>query len=1097
MQRLTGLAAIAVVSAIFLLSALPSFAIEHKYIEDFTTTGYKDTLNTTAWWNTVAGELKLFPLPTLEGTYDTPGYARGVAVLGGYALVADSYSGLQVIDISDPATPVLAGTYNTSGVAHSVTASGDHAFVADYGSGLQVIDISDPVNPTLLGTYNTPGNALGVAVSGDYAFVADGSSGLQVIDISDPVNPTLAGTCAAPGNAYGVAVSGSYAFVADYVSGLQVIDISDPANPTLVGTYDTPGTARGVTVSGDRAFVADGISGLQVIDISNPAQPILAGTYNTPDLAYSVAVSGDRAYVADQTSGLLVIDISDPSTPTLVGTYDTPSAALGVAVSGNHAFVGDNMAGLQVIRISEPVTPTLAGTCNTPGNAWGVAVSGDHAFVADEGSGLQVIDISDPANPTLAGTCDTPGSARDVTISGNHAFVADFGSGLQVIDISDPANPTLVGAYDTPGNAWGVAVAGDRAFVADGGSGLQVIDISDPMNPVLAGTYDTPGWAYSVAVSGDRAFVADEGPGLQVIDISDPANPTLVGTCRLPNNTYSVTVSGDYAYAAVYSSGLQVISISDPANPTLVGSYGTPSWAFGVTISGDHVFMTDYDYGLQVIDVSDPTNPILAGACSTPGYARGVAVSGGYAFVADKASGLQVVRAAQGEVDTDNNVGRSLAVDGSNEMILRARQVTTQTNTVTWELSANGGANWQGIAANGNWNRMTIPGTDLLWRSTHTRAAPGVNPTVTNLEIDWLYEAASIDSIVDVPDDQGGWVLVHITRSGRDFADEATLPISSYGIWRRVDNAVLIAVLETQASPATEKSAAGETRELGDLPVVAYQGKTYVQSRPDLAASSFPPGTWVWAATVPALQKDAYIASVPTVADSSESGPNRTVFVMTAHTTTPSIWYVSEPDSGYSVDNIAPAVPEGFAVAYNTGSGNRLTWAPSPAEDFQYFRIYRSSDPNFVPSSSEFIHSLTATSWSDPDYDGWSVYYKITALDYVGNESGPATPGTVTAVDGPVIPQAYGLYPNAPNPFNPSTSIRYDVPAGGGAVTLRIYDVSGRLIRTLADGPQTAGQKTAVWNGKDDRGRGMASGVYFYRLQAPGYKKTLKMILVQ
>ena len=121
----------------------------------------------------------------------------------------------------------------------------------------------------------------------------------------------------------------------------------------------------------------------------------------------------------------------------------------------------------------------------------------------------------------------------------------------------------------------------------------------------------------------------------------------------------------------------------------------------------------------------------------------------------------------------------------------------------------------------------------------------------------------------------------------------------------------------------------------------------------------------------------------------------------------------------------------------------------------------------------------------------------MTALYFVGNESDPATAGTVTAVTEPMIPQTYGLYPNVPNPFNPATLIRYDVRAGGGVVTLRIYDVSGTLIRTLLDGPQTAGQKTVTWNGRDNRGRRATSGVYFYRLQAPGYEKTLKMVLVQ
>lgn len=139
----------------------------------------------------------------------------------------------------------------------------------------------------------------------------------------------------------------------------------------------------------------------------------------------------------------------------------------------------------------------------------------------------------------------------------------------------------------------------------------------------------------------------------------------------------------------------------------------------------------------------------------------------------------------------------------------------------------------------------------------------------------------------------------------------------------------------------------------------------------------------------------------------------------------------------------------------------------------------------------------TTASWTDPEYDGWSVYYKITAVDFSGNESEPASPGEATAVDDPVIPQTFRLYPGVPNPFNPATSIRYDVPERGGVVTLRIYEVGGRLVRTLLDGPQTVGQKTVVWNGRDDQGRSVASGVYFCRLRAPGYDKTLKMVLVQ
>jgi hypothetical protein len=1088
----------AMVLAILSLSALPGLATKHKYIENFTTTQHKDALNTTARWDTVAGELRLYPfVPTLVGTYNTPGNAWCVAVSGDRAFVGDFSTGLQVIDISDPSSPTLVGTYNTPGNAYGVAVSGTHAFVADGSSGLQVIDISNPASPTLAGTCDTPGNCLAVTVSGDNAFVADGSFGLQVIDISDPASPTLVGTYNTSGSSQGIAVAGAHVFVADQAAGLQVIDITDPTTPTLVGTCDTPGSALCVSVSGDRAYVADYGSGLQVIDISGPTSPMIVGTCDTPGSAFGVTVSGTHAFVADASSGLQVIDISDPASPMLVGTYDTPGYTYGVTVSGDNAFVADNTSGLQVIAISDFVTPTLLGTYDTPSYACGVAVSGNRAFEADANWGLEVIDISDPANPTAVGGAATPGSALRIAISGDHAYIADNDYGLQVIDVSDLMNPVLVGTYNTPGWAWDVAVSGDYAYVADVFAGLAVIDVSDPTNPTLTGTCGTSSDVLGVAVSGNHAFVAESITGLQVIDVSDPATPTIVGTCNTPGSSSGVSVSGDYAYVADGSSGLQVIDVSDPTNPALMGTYNTPGNAYIVAVSGDYCFVADGESGLQVIDVSDPTNPTLVGTYDTPGSALGVTVSGEHAYVADHNAGLHVIQVFQSEVVSDNNVGRSLALGASNDTIFKARLVATQTDSVRWELSADGGVSWQGITPNGSWNQFAVPGADLLWRSTHAWAAPGVNPAVAHLGIDWLYETAVVDSIVDVPDDQGGWARVQFARSALDFADEAAFPISAYGVWRWVDSAALVAALEAQSSVAPEKSVAGNDRDFGDMPVIAYNGRTYVQSRPGLAVSSFPPGTWEFVYNVPAVQQDTYVAVVPTAADSSATGPNHTVFVLTAHTATPSIWYVSEPDSGYSVDNIAPAVPTGLAVAYNTGSGNALSWDPSPDRDFQYFNVYRSSDPGFVPSPSDLIHSTIATNWTDPDYDGWSVYYKITALDYVGNESAPASPGTVTAVEEPVLPQTYGLYQNVPNPFNPSTTIRYDVPAGGGAVTLRIYDASGRLVRTLQDGPQAAGQKTAVWNGRDDRGRGVVSGVYFYRLEAPGYRKTLKMILIQ
>ena len=89
------------------------------------------------------------------------------------------------------------------------------------------------------------------------------------------------------------------------------------------------------------------------------------------------------------------------------------------------------------------------------------------------------------------------------------------------------------------------------------------------------------------------------------------------------------------------------------------------------------------------------------------------------------------------------------------------------------------------------------------------------------------------------------------------------------------------------------------------------------------------------------------------------------------------------------------------------------------------------------------------------------------------------------------------LHQNVPNPFNPATTISYDVPAGGGNVSLVVYDVAGRLVRTLVSGAQGEGLQQVGWDGRDSQGQAMSSGVYFYRMTAGTQVETRKMLLLK
>ena len=94
------------------------------------------------------------------------------------------------------------------------------------------------------------------------------------------------------------------------------------------------------------------------------------------------------------------------------------------------------------------------------------------------------------------------------------------------------------------------------------------------------------------------------------------------------------------------------------------------------------------------------------------------------------------------------------------------------------------------------------------------------------------------------------------------------------------------------------------------------------------------------------------------------------------------------------------------------------------------------------------------------------------------------------------IPQTFEMAQNYPNPFNPSTRISYGLPTAGH-VSLKIYGIDGRLVRTLVSEQKAPGRYTVTWTGTDDGDRPVASGTYFYRLNTGSYLSTKKMILMK
>jgi hypothetical protein len=107
-------------------------------------------------------------------------------------------------------------------------------------------------------------------------------------------------------------------------------------------------------------------------------------------------------------------------------------------------------------------------------------------------------------------------------------------------------------------------------------------------------------------------------------------------------------------------------------------------------------------------------------------------------------------------------------------------------------------------------------------------------------------------------------------------------------------------------------------------------------------------------------------------------------------------------------------------------------------------------------------------------------------------QMGPGAPN----ITGDEIPRANRLSQNFPNPFNPSTTIRYDVQARG-LVTVKIFDVSGRLVSTIVNGAKDAGSYSVVWDGTNDGGAPVASGIYFCKMETTGFVAVKKLVLLR
>ena len=257
---------------------------------------------------------------------------------------------------------------------------------------------------------------------------------------------------------------------------------------------------------------------------------------------------------------------------------------------------------------------------------------------------------------------------------------------------------------------------------------------------------------------------------------------------------------------------------------------------------------------------------------------------------------------------------------------------------------------------------------------------------------------------------------------------------------------------------------------------------------------------WELIATQGAYRLTRYAKTVATLFDSTGVTSDEHYFQVIAQTGDPGVFYVSAPDSGYSVDNLAPAAPASLTgTASYDPDGMHLRWNRNHEPDLDSYRVYRGLSEGFIPGPASLIASTNDSTALDSNWTlSAGYYYKVSATDIHGNESGFAllTPETATDVALPHFSGVAYLRQNVPNPFNPSTAIAFGLKRSSH-VSLKIYDLAGRLVRILAEEDRPAGDYTENWDGRDGSGHPAASGVYFYQLETGTTVLSKRMTLLR
>lgn len=650
---------------------------------------------------------------------------------------------------------------------------------------------------------------------------------------------------------------------------------------------------------------------------------------------------------------------------------------------------------------------------------------GDRLAVSTGSTGVRFLDISDPDHLQESSYYQTAESIDSVILQGNLAFIGGFGY-FRILSLANIHMPVQMGSYLGNFAVKSIAVAGSYAYVAlsMGYQRLLILDVSNPSNPALASTID-PGISLitSIVTADSLLYMGQANGQFSLWDISVPTSPQMLGSYTTHMQTTDINIRGNHAYLAA-PSGMFILDVSNPNMPVPVGYLNSQELGAVVCLSvqDDSAYLCG-SHGILCVDVSDPSNPQLLASLNQSGYDYAVIGQNRFYVAGDK------------EVTVFQVAGPEPFVQTGSFTIPQP----------SWELSTSGSnvfllTRWDSIKAIDASNPVfpTVVGEYPLYT---------LGPSV--IQGNRLY-AAQIPNqicIYDITDPADLVVLATLTYGPIDIRELAVsgdlLFIgSAYGNGVRIQNV---------SDPANVVGIANIST-IGDVGGLAVGPNTlYINDYSQLRIVDI---------TVPAQPVLIYSQGLSSYSRGLALDGN---WLYAAYSTRVDLYDVSDPSNPRFVNQLHFNDVQNISL-----QGNYLYIACRAQGVFMYRR---------TPSETlQLVGSYnTPGSARDIEVFGTNVYVADTTSFIILSSLYTASPEAEELI--PAARQAW----NHPNPFRGKTTISFTRSKPGSA-KVSIYNQRGQLVREYHN---VTGAEIE-WDGKDDRGRDIAPGVYFYRVSMNG-----------